>query len=426
MSSAFPSSCSAVSRRIVPLLWLAGSLWGGGCTVRDPVALLTSAPDGGPGPVSTPDSGPSTSEDPPDEHEAFCASTGPLMLVSDGVTDEKVCTGQLAERAFRHALCSCDRLAFSAALSTDAFRGSLGKYTPGGQGGGVATNGGLAANDTVKVGGELSAGGGDGIRLGRSLTVQGVLYSGGPLTGDVTAEVTGDAWVRGDVGLASLKVDGKLAVPEGRLMSGDVQATQVSREPVASLAPCACDAGSLLDVPGLIANHATRNHNAAIGLDPDSLRGFTGERSLELPCGRFYLSGIEGEGRLDLVVRERTALFVRDSIVIGERLSIEVVPPGELDLFIGADLTVAGAFALGSTDAPARTRVYVAGHGTLGISAGSVVAGNLYAPDATLNLSGNAEVFGSLFVRHLEASGTLAVHYDADVRELASACGSGK
>ncbi|MCP3100580.1 hypothetical protein LZ198_17050 [Myxococcus sp. K15C18031901] len=425
MSPVLPPSCSVASWRFVLWACLAGSLPFGACTVRDPVAII-GAPDGSVGPVSTPDSGTSSSEDPEDELAAFCASSGPLLLEGSSVTDEKVCTGHLAERSFRHALCSCDRLAFSASLTTDAFRSSLGKYTPGGVGGGVATNGGLAANDRVDVGGELSAGGLDGIRLGRSLTVRGLLYSGGPLTGDVTAEVIGDAWVRGDVGLASLKVDGRLAVPEGRVMSGAVQATQLSREPVASVAPCACDTSTRMDIPGLIANHATRNHNAAIGLDADTLRGFTGERSLELPCGRFYLSGIEGEGRLDLVIRERTALFVRDGVVIGERLSIQVVPPGELDLFIGADMTVAGALALGSPDAPARTRVYVAGTGALGISAGSVIAGNLYAPDATLNLSGNAEVFGSLFVRHIESSGTLALHYDADVLALGSACGSGK
>ncbi|NVJ25709.1 hypothetical protein HUW62_31260 [Myxococcus sp. AM011] len=422
MTRAFASRWKRSPGGFVLLGWLAV---GPACSVRDPVAFINT-PHNDAGPVASSDGGPTGEAEPPDDQAAFCASTGPLLLVGDSVTGEKVCSGHLAERAFRFALCSCDRLAFSAALTTDAFRSSLGKYVPGGQGGAVATNGGVAANDTLRVGGGFSAGGADGISLGRGLSVGGGLYSGGPLTGNVSAQVTGDAWVRGDVGLASLTVEGKLAVPAGNLMSGTVTASEVLREPVESVAPCACDDASRVDIRGLIANHAEHNHNAAIDLDASSLEGFTGERTLELPCGRFFLTGIEGQGRLNLVVRERTALFVRDAVVIGERLSVEVVPPGELDLFIGGDVTVAGQLLLGSVDAPARVRVYSAGTGTLGISAGSVIAGNFYAPGATMTLSGNAEVYGSLFVRHIEASGALGLHYDADVLTLGSACGLAK
>lgn len=423
MTRAFASRWKRSPGSFVLLGWL---VVGAACTVRDPVAFINT-PHSDAGPVASSDSGTTgEGENPSDDPAAFCASTGPLLLVGDSVTGAKVCSGHLAERAFRYALCSCDRLAFSATLTTDAFRSSMGKYVPGGQGGAVATNGGVAANDTLKLGGGLSAGGADGISLGRGLSVGGGLYSGGPLTGNVSAQVTGDAWVRGDVGLASLTVEGKLAVPAERIMSGTVTASEVLREPVDSVAPCACDDASRVDIRGLISSHADNNHNEAIGLDASSLEGFNGERTLELPCGRFFLTGIEGQGRLNLVVRERTALFVRDDVVIGERLSVEVVPPGELDLFIGGDVTVAGQFLLGSIDAPARVRVYSAGTGTLGISAGSVLAGNFYAPGATLTLSGNAEVYGSLFVRHIESSGALALHYDADVATLGSACGPEK
>ncbi|MFY2562706.1 DUF7305 domain-containing protein [Corallococcus terminator] len=419
MTRAFASRWKRSPGSFVLVGWLVA---GAACTVRDPVAFINTPPNDA-GPVASSDGGTTGEDETPDDQAAFCTSTGPLLLVGDSVTGAKVCSGHLAERAFRFALCSCDRLAFSAALTTDAFRSSMGKYVPGGQGGSVATNGGVAANDTLKVGGGLSAGGADGISLGRGLSVGGGLYSGGPLTGNVSAQVTGNAWVRGDVGLASLTVEGKLAVPAERNMSGTVTALEVLREPVDSVAPCACDDASRVDIRGLIANHAERNHNEAIGLEATSLAGFNGERTLELPCGRFFLTGIEGQGRLNLVVRERTALFVRGDVVIGERLSVDVVPPGELDLFIGGDVTVAGQLLLGSVDAPARVRVYSAGTGTLGISAGSVIAGNFYAPAATMTLSGNAEVYGSLFVRHIESSGALGLHYDADVLALGSACG---
>lgn len=419
MTLAWVSAWKPYWKGLVVLGWLTA---GAACTVRDPVAFITTE-DGGGGPVASSDGGTRPASD---DLAAFCASTGPLLLVGDSVTGVEVCSGHLAERAFRFALCTCERLSLSAPMTTDAFRSSQGLYIPGGGGGSVATNGGVAANDSLTVGGGLSAGGPDGISLGRGLTVGGGLYSGGPLIGNVSAQVTGDAWVRGDVGVASLKVEGKLAVPAERVMSGEVTALEVRREPVDTVAPCACDAAARLDIQGLIENHARDNHNAAVGLDAATLEGFSGERTLTLPCGRFFLTGIEGQGRLNLVVRERTALFVRDSVTVGERLSVEVVPPGELDLFIGGDVTVAGELQLGTPEAPARVRVYSAGTGSLGISAGSVLAGNIYAPGAALNLSGNAEVFGSVFVRKIESSGVLALHYDSDVLSLGQACAGGK
>jgi hypothetical protein len=396
-----------------------------GCTRGDLVATIHSrgagTSDAGED-APREDAGPSDSGTLPDDWSTHCAGQGPPIVVVDAVSGTRVCGGRLAEQTFRQVLCTCEGLALSARMETDAFRGSEGPYLPGGRGGDVGVNGALSANDSVSVGGTLRVGGAGGIQLARTLSVGGGLHGGGPLTGSTaSASVAGDAFVRGDVALASLTVGGRLTVPPEYSL-GPVQAVEVLREPVAPVTPCACDATTQVDIAALIAHHSVDNDNAAIGLDAAALEAISGERTLELPCGRFFLTRIAGTGRATLNVRARTALFLQGGVDLGEGLTVDVQPPGELDLFIGGDVTVAGPFVLGSTAMPSRVRVYVTRSSVLALSAGSTLAGNLYAPGAWLSMSGDADVFGSVFVRHLEASGPLRLHYDADVLEAGAGC----
>ena len=375
---------------------------------------------GGDGPPA--DAGPSDSGTPPDDWSAWCAGKGPPIVVGDTGRGTQVCGGRLAEQTFRQALCTCEGLALSARMETDAFRGSEGPYAPGGQGGDVGVNGALVANDSLSVGGTLRVGGVAGIQLGRPLSVGGGLHSGGPLTGSTaSASVAGEARVRGDVALASLTVGGILTLPPESTL-GPVQAAEVRRAPVDPVTPCACDAASQVDVAALIAHHREANDNAAIGLDAAVLEDVSGERALELPCGRFFLTRIAGTGRATLTVRARTALFIQDGVDLGEGLTVDVQAPGELDLFLGGDVTVAGPLLLGSTAMPSRVRVYATRSSVLSLSAGSTLAGNFYAPGALLRMSADTDVFGSLFVRHLEAAGPMRLHFDADVLEAGAAC----
>ncbi|MGE6761147.1 DUF7305 domain-containing protein [Corallococcus interemptor] len=387
------------------VVWTA--LLGAACTVDDAVATLRS-PDAGTGV--------------PDEWAAHCADSGPPLLLGNPASVPQVCSGRLAETLFRRAACSCEGLSFSAPFTVDAFRGSAGPYAPGGAGGDVGVNGGLSANDRVTVGGSLQVG---GLQLSSPLTVGGSLDSNGPLSGPGTSvTVTGDARVNGDVALAALTVGGVLTVPP-EFSPGPAQASELRREPVPPVIPCDCSESSRFDPAALIAHHAVDNDNAAIGLDPSALTDVTGERVLELPCGRFLLSRIAGPGQATLRIRGRTALFVPGGVDLKEALIVDVQPPGELDLFLSGGFIVSGNLTLGSAALPSRVRVYVAGSQALDISAGSTLAGNLYAPQAALNLSGNAEVFGSLFVRHLESSGAVRVHHDADVLDAGAACPAG-
>ncbi|CAM4313380.1 hypothetical protein G4177_07120 [Corallococcus sp. ZKHCc1 1396] len=395
--------------RVVAFL-LGTALPGTACTVNDPVAILR-----------TPDAGPAVL----DAWADHCAGSGPPLLLGDPASGPPRCSGELAQSLFVRAACSCEGLTFSAPFVADAFRSSAGPYAPGGTGGDVGVNGGLSANDRVQVGGALQVGGASGLQLNRPLTVGGSLVSSGPLSGPgASATVAGDARVNGDVALASLTVGGVLTVPP-EFTPGPAQAAGLLREPVAPVIPCDCDAATRFDPGALIAHHTRDNDNTAIGLDPAVLEDVTGERVLELPCGRFLLTRVAGTGHATLRIRGRTALFIPGGVNLVEAFTVDVQPPGELDLFLAGGFVVSGQLTLGSAALPSRVRVYVAGTQALDVSAGSTLAGNLYAPQAALNLSGNAEVFGSLFVRHLEASGAVQVHHDADVLDAGAACPAG-
>ena len=44
--------------------------------------------------------------------------------------------------------------------------------------------------------------------------------------------------------------------------------------------------------------------------------------------------------------------------------------------------------------------------------------GALYAPDSTINVTGNAEVFGSIIAERINVSGSAAIHYDESLQTV--------
>src|SRR5262249_8030243 len=77
------------------------------------------------------------------EPAAYCATDTPVILRSGPPPGTQraraaVCTGNVAVRAFSHALCTCEGYATSTALTTDSFDSAAGPYAPGGTTGDVA------------------------------------------------------------------------------------------------------------------------------------------------------------------------------------------------------------------------------------------------------------------------------------------------
>jgi hypothetical protein len=386
------------------------------CTIDAPVASVrTPGRDGG-----ARDAGATTDAD---DRATYCMGQGPPILVGDSSGMTTVCSGRIAETAFRYALCTCDSLSTADMLVTDSFSSSRGPYAPGGVSGAVGTNGAVTGNGRMQVGGSLWVGGAAGVSVS-DLSVATDLRDEGVLGGKDTITVGRDALVGGDVSSVNLTVAGTLTLPAAAALTvtGTNQVAAVARAPVSVSPPCACDAADIVDIAGYVDAQRAFNHDADIGLDPAAFATVATDQSLTLPCGRFYLDGVGGQAAasLTITVTGRTALFVGGDVSLRGGLDVELAPGAELDFFVGGMLIVDGPLHLGTPADPTRLRAYVGS--SLQLGQPGVIGGNLYAPTGVLAVGGGVDAYGSVFVKHLQTAGVFSVHYDTDVLEAAAGC----
>ena len=118
------------------------------------------------------------------------------------------------------------------------------------------------------------------------------------------------------------------------------------------------------------------------------------------------------QATIHLTASGRVALFVAGDLSTADFV-VDVPAGSELDLFVGGNVTVRGAFQVGDASNPARARTYVGGS-TVNVGAATTLAGNLYAPRAGITLGGSAltTLYGSMFASSLTASAGLTIHYD--------------
>ena len=335
------------------------------------------------------------SNDPMAPLDVFCKGTGPLLDTGDGGTKSGACPGDLASVTFRYGLCVCESYTSSGPLTTDAFDSDSNAPVTDSVSGSVGTNGSFTSSGDVNISGSLWVAGADGVTILPKGVVGAELWSEGPVKGAGTVSVGKDAWLNGDSDPSKLTVGGTLHHPIG--------------SPVKD--PCACEPADRIDVAGFIEKFKTKNENDLIKLAPGDLSKLTGSHTLTLPCGRYYVDEITGSSNLTLDVQGRVALFVGGDFQLAGTFALDLAPGAELDVFIGGDLTTSGAFGKGAEKTPARVRYYMAGD-SIQMSGGATFGGNLYGPSAVLTLSGDAEVYGALFVKNVQKSGKLTIHYD--------------
>lgn len=343
-----------------------------------------------------------------------CSASGPAVLL-DGI-----CTGALASAVFQSAVCGCGALQFGFNLSTDGFDSRQGPYAPGGGGGDVGSNAGLAFPGVLDIGGTLTIAGG-GAEVGTQLRVGGDLAVAGSLgRSSSMVSVGGAAQIGGDIFLDQLDVAGALTQPPGATAERTINAGQRVVAEVAIAPPCKCTAADGVDVAGLVARHSSENDDAAIDLRPGAYVDFSGDPVLEVPCGLFYLDGIRSitGGTLTLRARGRSAVFVRNEIA---PVKVEVAAGAEIDLFVEGALNLAAA-EMGDPARPWALRIYKTGGGPVNVPVGFRLHGSLYAPDDDLAASAAFDVFGSLVVRNLIGGGDRKVHYDRAIAAVVQAC----
>lgn len=411
-----PSFVRAPARR-APCLLLCALLLA--CHTNDIVGTDSAADlasPGGPGPGGggAPDLGAGGGD--------YCRGSGPPVLVSPGGgTSGAVCTGRLAQVAFRYGLCTCGAFNAGAAVTVDSYDSQM-AMSPRSLSGSVGINGTMATSSTVTIGGSLWIGDAGGLAF-NTVRVGQELRSAGSASGTTELTVGGNASINGDANVGGpLSVGGVLTLPAGRTLSGNPAPPRVVRAPVSVAPPCDCSPESRVDIAGYMSYYREHNDNAALFLDPDRLHNFNGDAALALPCGRYYLNQINGTGKLDLVINGRVALFVGGDINFTQDLNVRLGSGGELDLFVGGTLNGGAALNLGAPETASRVRLYVASTGSISLSGAVTLAGNLYAPQASLNVGGPLTVYGALFVRQVATPAVVQLHHDASILRAGQGC----
>src|SRR5207248_693596 len=145
-----------------------------------------------------------------------------------------------------------------------------------------------------------------------------------------TTVIGHNAFVRGNVS-GRFQIGGDLhTLPGTSVDPATTVAGRTVRETVPIDPPCPCSPSDLVDIAGLVSWGATHNDNATLmGFDPAAWAAGAGPSRMVLPCGRYYVTGIQSSG-LTIRAEGRVVLFVGADIRASSGLSIEIAPGAEL------------------------------------------------------------------------------------------------
>jgi hypothetical protein len=332
-----------------------------------------------------------------------------------------VCTGNLAQTTFTWALCSCTNVSTQDTLTTDAFNSAAGPYGQSNSlGGSVGVDGNFNSGNSVTIGGSLWDSSASGVTSDSSLTVKEELHSGGPV--NVQAASFGlDAFVNGAVSGGTYSKS--LTVPNGVTPSATVNGMIIHVPTVSVPTPCDCKPADLIPVASIVMAHATTNDNAAIMLNPGVLAAPGGPTRLDLPCGNYYLSSINNNVPVTIVAHGHVGLYIGGSISPSSGLTITLDPTASLDLFVQGTISTSDVLVIGNVNYPALTRIYVGGTGSISFQDGVTLAGNLYAPTASVDWAAGTDIYGSVFCQNFTGTARVAIHYDTAVLSQGATCG---
>jgi hypothetical protein len=181
-------------------------------------------------------------------------------------------------------------------------------------GGPAGVNENLAISGVITIGGSVTAAGDQGLTWSPVATIYGDLSVRGPLTYPSVTTVDRNVWLGGGLlGSGVLTVGWDLRQVSGAVRSPTAfinLSGRDLREPVSVQSPCARGDRDILDIAGMVREAKAHNHNAEAGFDSHRLENASSAETVELPCGKIFVSNIKATGPLQLLVHGRSALFV--------------------------------------------------------------------------------------------------------------------
>jgi len=359
---------------------------------------------------------------------ASCEGGGPPIDLGGTQNAQDSCTGNLAELTFRWGICSCENFDVNNDLLVDAFDSGLGPYRPGGLGGGVGVNGRFSANNDVSISGTFWVAGQQGINLNGASDVGLQLRSGGDVSTNNQTTVGRDAWVRGDIDNGdAFSIAGILHALPGSVIGNTVTYASLQREVFDVAPPCTggCAPDEPIGVASIVSRFSQNNDNGVIGLDEDVLNRANPSNTpirIDLPCGRYYLSGINTNAPVTIVAHGNTALFIGGDVRANNPLTLTLMPSAQFDVFVSGDFTTNNQIQLGSQNYPALMRLYVGGPNGFTTNNPVTLGGFIYAVPGGVNTNNETEIYGGIFAQQVDVNNDWRIHFDRRVTTVGEGC----
>ena len=346
-------------------------------------------------------------------------SGNPPNIVDD--RDAGTCTGNLAKKTFGWTVCACNNVSGTSAVYADAWDSTKGTYKPKQIGGGIGADLAVTSDDVFTVYGKLHA----TATTGNSIDTQGTMsiYDevGSQNNIGLGAFTAGaDVYCGGDISGGTMSIAGTLYQPTGK-QHGGVTYKALSNGPVNVAQPCNCT--YKIPVAAIVDWGKTHNDNSLISLDPNLLATTTGTVHVDLPCGEYYLSGFNLQNAAAIVVHGNTAIFIDGDIQSSAFLEISLADQAsELDIFVKGTINPTSSFTLGSPNWPALTHVYLGTTNAFTLSDTTIISGNVWVGNATVDWTSTTDMFGAVFSNQFNVSSALNIHYDSAVTHTGTDC----
>lgn len=356
---------------------------------------------------------------------AKCAGGGPQIDVRTKTGGDKRCVGNVAERVFRWAACSCEELIVSDLMSTDAYDSTLGRYRGGGLGGSVGTNARIEVNNDADVRGSVWASGQGRTKFDSKTEIHQQLQAAGTVEFADDSNVRGDGYVVGDVTADDVRFHQALNVRPGSSLDGQISYGSLNRSSQVSVGQACdqCAAADRIPVQEIVEERqGNANDNDRINLNADALTNLTDPTVLELPCGEYYLSEISANEKVTIRADGRTALYIDGDVQVGNNLTIKPSSSGELDVFVNGDVVLNSASTIGDPAYPASTRFYVGGEGGWQMRDSVRVGAYIYAVPGGLVADDDLTVYGGVYAQQVDAGNDIDIHYDRAILDAGRNC----
>jgi hypothetical protein len=186
---------------------------------------------------------------------------------------------------------------------------------------------------------------------------------------------------------------------------------------------CGVEPSLAFDVARALSERASDNDNAAVTASLNKLSHASDKVEFALPCGRYYVGSIAGEGSVTIHAQGHVALFVDGAVNLQQGFHLDADPGARITLVVRDVFNVlGGGFSLGDTSS-ARHLLIVAGRQVY-FSTDATIGGAIYAPDSELlSEHGPLQIQGAAYVRRGLLNSDTTIHYAASDVAAAESCG---